>query len=330
MILWTGLPPAATIAEAHGAATLWEVARAVGYRTLYVGSQNLRYEDFGLFLERAGIDVRVSALELGDVRSQQLGAPDERATAKLLELLGAIPDETPYFAVLHLSNTHAPYRVDPALQPFSPHSDAPLGNPVAFKNHYKNSVLLQERTLAAFLRDLRATPRWDDTAVLLVSDHGEQFYEHGSAYHLHSLFDEEIRVPGFLVAGPVALTGEQRANILSYARRRTYSQDVHATLLDVMGVLDARGALPFSALLTGRSLLRPSTGGDPIVTLSTGTGVWEPDVWVDGVMRGERLLVRARPAGWQCYRIDEHPSETVPLQAAACAPLEEAAESAFR
>ena len=36
-----------------------------------------------------------------------------------------VPAGTPYFAVLHLSNTHWPYRVDPALQPFEPHDASP-------------------------------------------------------------------------------------------------------------------------------------------------------------------------------------------------------------
>ena len=36
--------------------------------------------------------------------------------------------------------------------------DIPLGDTDAFHNHYKNSVLLQERTVSSFLRDLKALP----------------------------------------------------------------------------------------------------------------------------------------------------------------------------
>ena len=64
---------------------------------------------------------------------------------------------------------------------------------------------MQERTVSAFLRELRAMPGWDDTVVVFVSDHGEEFREHGGMYHLTTLFDEQVRIPGWLVAGPRAL-----------------------------------------------------------------------------------------------------------------------------
>src|SRR5207244_9012057 len=59
MMLWTGLGPTADFRTAHQAPVLWEIARALGYRTYYVTSQNLRYDDFGAFTPEAGIDERV-------------------------------------------------------------------------------------------------------------------------------------------------------------------------------------------------------------------------------------------------------------------------------
>ena len=64
---------------------------------------------------------------------------------------------------------------------------------------------------ASFARDAG----WDDTALLFLSDHGEQFREHGGLYHNHSLFDEELRVPGWIVADPAALDAAQRAALAS-------------------------------------------------------------------------------------------------------------------
>ncbi|MEO8797803.1 MAG: sulfatase-like hydrolase/transferase, partial [Polyangiaceae bacterium] len=180
MLLWTGMPPKVDFKTAHSAPVLWEVAKAAGYRTAYITSQNLRYDDFGAFVEKAAIDVKVSAMELGDTKDPMIGAPDERATPQMLDFVKSVPAGTPYFGVLHFSNTHAAYRVAKDLQPFSPHSNDPLGDVTAFHNQYRNSVLMQERTLAAFLKELRALPSFADTVVLFVSDHGEQFTEHGS------------------------------------------------------------------------------------------------------------------------------------------------------
>jgi arylsulfatase A-like enzyme len=230
---------------------------------------------------------------------------------------------------LHLSNTHAPYRVDPSVEPFSAHSTDPLGDAGAFHNHYRNSVALQERTIAAFLREIRALPAWDSTVVLFLSDHGEQFREHGGLYHNHSLFDEELRVPGWLVAGPAAMTGDQRIALLTYAGRRTYMQDVHETVVDLLGVEDQRAILPFAELVTGRSLLRARPpGAGPMVLLATATSVWEPDDARFGATADERALVGA-PGSWACFDTARDPRERTPLPARACDDLRAAISPKF-
>ena len=310
VMLWTGLGPDADFATMHHAAVLWEVARATGYRTAYIGSQNLRYEDFGAFLERASIDVLVSAADLGGAGDPHLGAPDENATARMLDFIGQpAGDGKPYFAVLHLSNTHWPYRVDPALQPFTPHDANPMSKVGVLHNHYRNSVLMQERTVSAFLGKLRATPGWDDTVVLFVSDHGEEFREHGGMYHLSSLFDEQVRTPGWLLSGPAALSVEQQRALANWHTRRTYTRDVNATILDLLGALDQRPRFPFAPRLLGRSLLRFPPSIAWAVPLSTESGVWEPDDPKYGVMQDDLLVVRSATSGWRCFDARTDPAQ---------------------
>jgi hypothetical protein len=309
VMLWTGLAPDADFATMHHAPVLWEVAHALGYRTAYIGSQNLRYDDFGAFLQRASIDVEASAKDLGNAEDAHIGAPDENATARLVDFVRGVPQGTPWFAVLHLSNTHWPYRVDPALQPFEPHDPSPVGDVNAMHNHYRNSVLMQERTVSDMLRELRGMPGWSDTAVVFVSDHGEQFREHGGLYHLSSLFEEQVRVPGFLLAGEGAVDPAKLATLGAWKDRRTYTQDVNATVLDLLGVLDQRAAFPFADLLTGRSLLRAPPPGEPMVLMSTASGVWEPDDAKYGAMKGDMLAVRSMGGGWWCYDVRTDPGE---------------------
>jgi hypothetical protein len=328
MVLWTGLAPSADFHAAHSAPVLWEVAGAVGYRTAYVTSQNPRYEDFGTFVRRAGIDVAVTGTDLGGMGQEQLGAPDERAAEETLRFIRSVDPATPYFALLHLSNTHAPYRVDPALEPLTPHSTDPLGDVRAFHNHYRNAVLLQERTVSALLREVRGLPSWDDTVVVFLSDHGEQFREHGGLYHNHSLFDEELRVPGWIAAGRHALGDEQTAALRSYAGLRTYMQDVHETVVDLFGLEDQRGALPLAALVTGRTLLRARPPGPgPTALLATATNVWEPDDARFGAAQGELFLIGA-PGAWACFDTARDPRERTPLNPAACEGLRTAADGA--
>jgi hypothetical protein len=329
MMLWTGLPVTANVNEAHSAPVLWEIAHAVGYRTSYVTSQNLLFENFGAFVQRAGIDTLVSATELGGLRQEQLGAPDERAMDEMLRVVRATPSGTPWFGVLHLSNTHAPYRVDPELQPFEPHSDNAVGDSEAFHNHYRNSVLMQERALARFLRELRATPAWEDTAVLLVSDHGEQFRERGGLYHLHSLYDEEVRIPGFIVGGTRALDATKRRAVQSYSGHRTYLTDVHATIVDLFGLGEARLGIPF-ARRDARSFVGP--GGfafETFTLLSTATAVWHEDDPRNGVMFGDRLLYGAPGRPWTCFDIAKDPGEVTALAPEYCGKRMRTAAEAF-
>ena len=154
------------------------------------------------------IDVKASAVDLGDAGDPHIGAPDENATARMLDVRAR---PSPRRArrtspSLHLSNTHWPYRVDP---------DAPAlraARRVADRRRRSSAQPLPEQRAHAGAHGrrascgaLRAMPGWDDTVVLFVSDHGEQFREHGGLYHLSSLFDEQVRVPGWLVAGDHAL-----------------------------------------------------------------------------------------------------------------------------
>jgi hypothetical protein len=318
VLLWTGLPVTAGVNAAHSAPVLWELARAAGYRTSYVTSQNLLFENLAAFVQNAGIDALVTATELGGLRQEQLGAPDERATAAMLRVLNATPPGTPWFGVLHLSNTHAPYRIDPDLQPFAPHSTNAVGDVDEFHNHYKNSVAFQERTLTAFLRELRALPGWDDTIVLVMADHGEQFRERGGLYHLHSLFDEEVRVPGFAIGGSRALDAERRAALGTFAAHRTYFTDVHATIVDLFGLGAARATLPF-ANLEARSLFdKRGWSAEPVALLSTATAVWDEGNPIHGVMLGERLLVGAPGQPWTCFDIARDPGEIEPLPPDRC------------
>ena len=323
VVLWTGLAPDADFETMHHTPVLWEVARSIGYRTAYISAQNLRYDDFGAFLERAGIDVQASAIDLGYAADPHIGAPDENASARLLSFVkNEVPAGTPYFAVLHLSNTHWPYRVDPALQPFEPHDESPMSEIELMHNHYRNSVLMQERTMAELVRSLRATPGWGDTVVLFVSDHGEQFREHGGLYHLSSLFEEQVRVPGWIVSGDQALAPPQRAALADWAPRRTYSQDVNATVLDLLGVLGERRSFPFAERLTGRSLVRRPGRDEPRVLLSTASGVWEPDDAKYGVMQGDLFAVKSASGAWWCFDIKADPDERSPRgMLPGCGPL---------
>jgi len=49
--------------------------------------------------------------------------------------------------------------------------------------------------VGALTAKLKALGIYDDALIVLVSDHGEEFFEHGNWLHGHSLYDESLKVP---------------------------------------------------------------------------------------------------------------------------------------
>ena len=156
-------------------------------------------------------------------------------------------------------------------------------------------------------------PGWDDTVVLLVSDHGEQFRERGGLYHLHSLYDEEVRIPGFIVGGSRALDEDKRRAVRTFAGHRSYLTDVNATIVDLFGLGSMRMSLPF-ATREARSFVSPTGWAfEPFTLLSTATAVWHEDDARNGVMFADRLLVGAPGRPWTCFDVASDPGEVSPL-----------------
>jgi arylsulfatase A-like enzyme len=88
---------------------------------------------------------------------------------------------------------------------------------------------------------------WNDTVLVLTSDHGEGFWEHERLQHGHAPYEEQIRVP-LLVRVPPAmgLGAGPRHEVVS--------------LIDVMPTTLELAGLPIPPHCRGRSLLRAMRG----------------------------------------------------------------------
>jgi arylsulfatase A-like enzyme len=68
----------------------------------------------------------------------------------------------------------------------------------------------------------------DDTVFIVTSDHGEEFYEHGSWTHWHALYDEAIHVP-LIVRLPSVLQPQRRPEPVMLV-------DVYPTVGGLLGI----------------------------------------------------------------------------------------------
>jgi arylsulfatase A-like enzyme len=118
---------------------------------------------------------------------------------------------------------------------------------------YTGGIASADRWLGRLVRFLREEGLYDDTLIVVSSDHGEELGDHDpeSFYnrHGHSLYEELVHVP--LV---VKLPGEKHAGTRVGPVVRTI--DVFPTILDVL-------RLPPSTGVEGRSLRPTWEGGEP-------------------------------------------------------------------
>jgi len=147
---------------------------------------------------------------------------------------------------------------------------------------YDGEILKTDALLSALLERIERADLRDDTLVVVLSDHGEEFWDHGSVLHSHTLYRELLHVP-LLVRVPAWRNRARRVP------EPVSMLDVLPTLLELLGVPapdSARGrslvprmrgeALPEEPIVSegypyGRSLQSVSVGGFKLIrSLETG------------------------------------------------------------
>lgn len=60
---------------------------------------------------------------------------------------------------------------------------------------YDAEIRYVDASIGRLIEDLKERGVYEDALIVLTSDHGEEFWEHGNVHHAHSLYEELIRVP---------------------------------------------------------------------------------------------------------------------------------------
>ncbi len=120
----------------------------------------------------------------------------------------------------------------------------------SYSDLYDNSIHWSDRNVAAIIQTLEDEGLRDDTIVVITSDHGEAFGEHGAEGHAKDLHGEVIRVP-WIVSLPFSL--EQGIVVEALSE----NVDIWPTLFDLLGApelehADGRSRLPEILTSAGR------------------------------------------------------------------------------
>ncbi len=224
-----------------------------------------------------------------------------------------------FFLWLHFQDPHGPYTppdrfaADPRLSEYGPSRSAPLArdnfsrggipvyqrlgdedDPRLYLAGYDGEIAHTDRQVGMVLAWLRRLGLYENTVVVLLSDHGEAMEdEHGFYFsHGHDLTEDQVRVP-LLLRVPGADGGRVVA-------REVSTLDLFPTLLGLAGIDVPQG-------LAGRDLLcvPESQGMDEVLLTFTGGGIraarWGP----------YKLIQRGGKAA--LYNTDLDPGETTDL-----------------
>ena len=119
----------------------------------------------------------------------QVQRPGEQTMAAALKWLEGTPRQTFLFA--HIYEPHTPYSPPPRFSPTSANGAA-VGKGA---DAYDGEVAYADEIVGELLDRLRARDLYEDSTIVLFSDHGEGLGDHGEEEHGIFLYRETIRVP---------------------------------------------------------------------------------------------------------------------------------------
>ena len=258
--LFTGLWP-----QLHGAndrdevlsgeaVTLAEVFRMAGYSTAAVIANGNIDIVFGL-AQGFNYYKYLQQVRVGDALARS-----EHVNEAVSHWLDRRPSERPFFLYIHTIDPHLPY--DPP-QPYRGRfagriSDPELGSlksidslnsdknkmtPEVLKGLtglYDAEIAANDAAFGALVADLKERGLYDSSVIVVLSDHGEELFDHRGFSHGNTLFEEVLRVP-LAIRFPDRRPPRRVASVVEQV-------DLMPTLLEYLG-------LEPPAAIQGRSFL---------------------------------------------------------------------------
>jgi arylsulfatase A-like enzyme len=183
-------------------------------------------------------------LDLGGAPNSKAAEDDALAVDRALATIAAAQGQ-PLFLYVHTMAPHRNYEPGPAYADlFMPDRFVGSREQVRLAKElalYNAEIRFSDDQFARIIQALKAAGRYDNALIVLVSDHGEQFMEHGERAHAKSLHFSELGVPLL-----VKLPGNTGAG--NTVRHVVQMADVAPSILSALG-------LPVPPAMEGRSFL---------------------------------------------------------------------------
>lgn len=244
----------------------------------------------------------------------------EEASDLLVEL---VAKDGPFFLFVNYMDAHWPYLPPPPYDTLAPGKDKTftgrtygdlvravmtLQRPVLeterqhLISQYDGALAYLDLQLTALITKLRELDLYEETLIIITSDHGEAFGEHNLIGHSVSVYQSQVDVP-LIIKFPASKLGEQVDETVSHV-------DIFPTILDMLD-----HEVPQQ--LHGRSLLKPRGDSAGYVVTESYPNA-QSMKWAARYDRTERAifakglkLIRSSNGERELYSLEKDPNEQV-------------------
>lgn len=205
----------------------WDPLVPLGWRSALFSCQNESWGNMIAFLRTPNLQLLRHAPDWPKAEHRGDGSEskvfEETPIAAFFEWLDEDPGR-PFAVYLNFQATHYPYMVPSGWK--GPYQPSAIDFPTTFlsypqdkipvmENRFHNALAYVDESVGRVVDGLAARGLLDRTALLVVSDHGEAFYEHGLPTHGTTLLEEQVRTAMLLrLPGVAPARIEQPVSVL--------------------------------------------------------------------------------------------------------------------
>lgn len=184
--------------------------KTLGYSIDFSSSLNLDYfslEPVAFGTRSELLDSRFDSRDFGGgefLTEIDVAGRDVSITDRLIRLLNDAKTEGGRCFIVSYNSSHHPYFFPPNFSaPFPDYVDSwdytrlsgDHATVARIRNKYHNSLAFLDREIARVINALKDLGAYDETVVVVLGDHGEEFLDEGSMFHNNALHEAQIRVP---------------------------------------------------------------------------------------------------------------------------------------
>ena len=172
---------------------------------------------FDLFVPEKLRDQEATAWKSGEDYSSEVTSEEEdrgiwrgdKRAERIVEFLDSLKPGERFFFCEHMSDTHFPWERtsdERAAELGFPHglgiyeADATAAQGGTHEKYkcYLQTITRMDAQIGVILKKLKEKNLYDDTLIVIVSDHGCQWFEHEHMYYVSHLYEQSLHVPMIL------------------------------------------------------------------------------------------------------------------------------------